>query len=106
MQPACLRAMGDTRNQHVSGVGHAIRLAPGIALRGDGEPPRDMLLVLSAGEVHLNRHALAILELCDGTRSRDQLIVDAMLRAPGVLRASDVADFLDSARSRGWIVEG
>jgi pyrroloquinoline quinone biosynthesis protein D len=98
--------MGDVRNQRVTGGRHTIKLAPGIALRGDGEPPRDMLLVLAAGEVHLNRHALAILELCDGSRSRDHLIIDAMLRAPGVLRASDVADFLDSARSRGWIVEG
>jgi pyrroloquinoline quinone biosynthesis protein D len=98
--------MVHARNHHVPGARHTIKLAPGIALRGDGEPPQDMLLVLTAGEVHLNRHALAILELCDGSRSRDRLIVDAMLRAPGLLRASDVADFLDSARSRGWIVEG
>lgn len=98
--------MVHARNHHVPGSRHTIKLAPGIALRGDGEPPQDMLLVLTAGEVHLNQHALAILELCDGSRSRDRLIVDAMLRAPGLLRASDVADFLDSARSRGWIVEG
>jgi Coenzyme PQQ synthesis protein D (PqqD) len=65
-----------------------------------------MLLVLTAGAVHLNQHALAILELCDGSRSRDRVVVDAMMRAPGSLRAADVVDFLEAAQSRGWIVEG
>lgn len=64
-----------------------------------------MLLVLTAGRVHLNGHALVILELCDGTRSRDRVVVDAMLRSPGGMRAEDVVEFLEAAQSRGWLVE-
>jgi pyrroloquinoline quinone biosynthesis protein D len=81
-----------------------VKLAPGIALRSEGEPLRAMLLDLTAGKVHLNGHALAILELCDGSRSRDGVIADAMQRSTGSLRAADVADFLEAARLRGWII--
>ena len=98
--------MDTLRNHPPPGPANTIRLAPGMALRADGEPSQAMLLLLTAGKVHLNRHALAILELCDGSRSRDRIIVDAMLRSPGSLRAADVVEFLEAARSRGWIVEG
>lgn len=64
-----------------------------------------MLLVLAAGKVRLNQHARAILELCDGTRSRDRVVIDAMLRSYGSMRAADVVEFLDAAQSRGWIIE-
>jgi len=99
--------MVNVRNRQFGGtLDNTVRLAPGIALRVDGEPSRATLLVLTAGNVELNQHALAILELCDGSRSRDRLIVDAMLRSTGSLRAADVVAFLDAARSRGWIVDG
>jgi hypothetical protein len=98
--------MGQVRNHQFSGSGRkVVRLAPGIQLSSDSEPSQAMLLVLTAGTVHLNQHALAILELCDGSRSRDRVVVDAMMRAPGSLRAADVVDFLEAAQSRGWIVE-
>ena len=58
------------------------------------------------GRVQLNRHASSILELCDGSRSRDRVVVDAVLRAPGGMRTADVVEFLEAARLRGWIVEG
>jgi len=83
-----------------------VRLAPGIALRIDAELSQALLMSLRTGKAHLNEHALAILELCDGSRSRDRLIVDAMLRSAGALRAADVVEFLDAAQSRGWIVQG
>lgn len=98
--------MVNARKHHPRGGGNTIKLAPGMALYGDGEPSQAMLLLLTAGKVHLNRQALTILELCDGSRSRDRIIVDAMLRSPGSLRAVDVVEFLEAARSRGWIVEG
>ena len=98
--------MDNVPNHHPPGGRNTIRLAPGMALCADGEPSQAMLLLLTAGKVHLNRHALAILELCDGSRSRDRIIVDAMLRSPGSLRAADVVEFLEAARSRGWVVEG
>jgi hypothetical protein len=59
----------------------------------------------SKGRAHLNRHALAILELCDGSRSRDRVVIDALLGSAGALRAADVIEFLDAARSRGWLIE-
>ena len=89
--------------QGSSGRG-VIRLAPGIRLRRDGKASTASLLVLRAGKAHLNKHALAILELCDGSRSRTQVVMDAILGA-GTMRAADVADFLDAARARGWIIE-
>jgi hypothetical protein len=95
-------------NHDPSGPGRRrrlIKLAPGIQLSGDSEPSKAMVLVLSAGKVHLNRYALAILELCDGSRSRDRVVVDAMLRTAG-MRAADVVEFLDAAQARGWIIEG
>jgi hypothetical protein len=101
--PGARNAAGDGVR---SAVRNTIKLAPGIALSGDGEPSRAMLLLVTAGRVHLNQHALAILELCDGSRNRDRIIVDAMLRSTGSLRAADVVEFLEAARSRGWIVEG
>jgi len=98
--------MATAHDPHIPGAGSTISLAPGVELRDDGESPRGMLLVLTVGTVHLNLHAVAILELCDGSRSRDRIIADAMLRSPGSLRAADVAAFLDAAQARGWIVAG
>jgi hypothetical protein len=83
-----------------------LRLAPGLRLNPDSEPMSAMLCGAAAGEVHLNRHALAILELCDGSRSRDRIVVDAMLRSAGAMRAADVLDFLAAAEVRGWLIEG
>jgi hypothetical protein len=56
--------------------------------------------------VHLNQHAVEILELCDGSRNRDRVVVDAILRSGGSMRAADVVEFLDAALARGWIVAG
>jgi hypothetical protein len=100
--------MVNVRNPHLPGVSSTVRLAPGIALHidVDAEPSRAMLVLLRAGKAHLNQHALTILELCDGSRSRDRLIVDAMLHSAGALKAADVMGFLDAAESRGWIIEG
>jgi hypothetical protein len=89
-------------DQPASGRG-LIRLAPGIKL--SSESSTATLSVLSAGKVHLNQNALAILELCDGSRSRDRVVVDAVLRSAGSMRAADVAEFLDAAQARGWIME-
>jgi hypothetical protein len=95
--------MGHVFNQ---GSGRrVIKLASGIELSRDSEPSKAMLLVLAAGKVRLNRHARTILELCDGSRSRDRVVVDAVLRSAGTMRAADVVEFLEAAQSRGWITE-
>lgn len=93
-------------HRFLGAAGRALRLAPGILLRVDSAPQQPMLLVSRAGSVHLNRPAVVILELCDGMRNRDRVVVDAMLRCPAALRAADVLAFLAAAQSRGWIIEG
>jgi len=96
--------MGHVHNSDHPGSGRGrIRLAPGIKLTG--EPSTATLSVLSAGKVALNQNALAILELCDGSRSRERVVVDAVLGSAGSMRAGDVAEFLDAAQARGWIME-
>ena len=98
--------MGHDHNRDVSGSrGRVIKLAPGIQLSRDGNPAEPVFLVVARGKVRLNRQALAILELCDGSRSRDRVVVDAMLGAAGSMHAPDVVEFLDAAQSRGWIVD-
>jgi transcriptional regulator of acetoin/glycerol metabolism len=57
------------------------------------------------GKVRLNEHALAILSLCDGSRSRDRVVIDAVLQTAGGMRAADIIEFLDAAHTRGWVVE-
>jgi hypothetical protein len=100
--------MAHVRNHESSGPGRRLlRLAPGIRLSGDAESSAaTLLLVSSAGKVRLNDHAVTILELCDGSRTRDRVVMDAILRSSGAMRAADVAEFLDAAQSRGWLTEG
>jgi pyrroloquinoline quinone biosynthesis protein D len=83
---------------------HRLRLAPGIELRADSASASPLLIVM-AGEVRLNAHACAILTLCDGSRSRGQVVIDAVMRAGGAMRASDVREFLEAAESRGWLID-
>jgi hypothetical protein len=95
--------MGTSR--HGGSLRHrVITLAPGMMLSCDTPPDSEILLISTSDKVRLNRHAFAILELCDGSRSRDQVVVDAMLRSAGTSRA-DVIAFLEAAKSRGWINE-
>ncbi len=80
-----------------------VRLAPGRQLQkdaaGDGH-----ILISRTGPVRLNESAAAILELCDGTRTREG-IVARIVRSKDDSLADDVRDFLDAASRRGWIVE-
>jgi Coenzyme PQQ synthesis protein D (PqqD) len=53
--------------------------------------------------VQLNESAAAILALCDGTLTRED-VVARILRQKGNQLADDVNAFLDAARRRRWIV--
>jgi pyrroloquinoline quinone biosynthesis protein D len=81
-----------------------VRLAPGRQLQkdsaGDGH-----ILAGPAGIVQLNESAAAILALCDGTLTRDQIIARILPRSKEHSFAMDVREFLHAARRRGWIVE-
>ena len=81
-----------------------VRLAAGRQLQkdsaGDGH-----LLAGPAGIVQLNDSAAAILALCDGTLTREQIVSRVLPRSKDDSFAVDVREFLNAARRRGWIVE-
>ena len=80
------------------------RLAPGRQVRvewRDGRP----VLVLPDGTVQLNESAANILELCDGTRTADEIIAQYVPDPSTTELASDGREFLEAAVARGWIVE-
>ena len=81
-----------------------VRLAAGRQLQkdsaGDGH-----FLTGPAGVVQLNESAAAILALCDGTLTREQIIARVLPRSKDDSFAMDVREFLNAARRRGWIVE-
>ncbi|HXR93589.1 MAG TPA: pyrroloquinoline quinone biosynthesis peptide chaperone PqqD [Steroidobacteraceae bacterium] len=81
-----------------------VRLAPGRQLQKDaaGQGP---ILMSRAGPVRLNETAATILELCDGTRTREGIVARVVRMKNDDGLADDVRDFLDAARRRGWIVE-
>jgi pyrroloquinoline quinone biosynthesis protein D len=81
-----------------------VRLAAGRQLQkdsaGDGH-----FLTGPAGVVQLNESAAAILALCDGSLTREQIIARVLPRSKEDSFAVDVREFLNAARRRGWIVE-
>jgi len=82
-----------------------VHLAPGVRLDRGEEAPERLVLISPEGSVQLNEAAVAILRLCDGSRTREEIVARIASRPRGNRLASDIAEFLDVARSRGWIVE-
>jgi pyrroloquinoline quinone biosynthesis protein D len=81
-----------------------VRLAPGWRLRL-GTAGKSSVLTSRAGPVQLNESAAAVLALCDGTRTREEIVAETpAARDPRL--AEDVRAFLAAARRRGWIVDG
>jgi pyrroloquinoline quinone biosynthesis protein D len=81
-----------------------IRLAPGRQLQKDSAGTGHFLAG-PTGVVQLNESAAAILALCDGTLTRDQIIARVLPRSKDDSFAVDVREFLNAARRRGWIIE-
>jgi pyrroloquinoline quinone biosynthesis protein D len=81
-----------------------VRLAPGRQLQtdsiGDGH-----ILIGPRGIVRLNESAAAMLALCDGTRTSEQIVARVLLRSRENTSAVDAREFLETARRRGWIIE-
>jgi hypothetical protein len=96
--------MGHVHGRQGDRGGGRVKLAPGVVLTRESEP-ETANLVLKGGKVRLNEHALAILSLCDGSRSRDRVATDAVLRTAGGMRVVDIMEFLEAAHARGWVVE-
>ncbi|HEY5756181.1 MAG TPA: pyrroloquinoline quinone biosynthesis peptide chaperone PqqD [Steroidobacter sp.] len=88
-----------------SGASRAgVRLAQGVHLDG-GEEPDVYVLVGPEGKVQLNRLAASILQLCDGSHDRAGLVAEVVRRSNEQARAVEIMEFLDVARTRGWIDE-
>lgn len=82
-----------------------VRLAPGVHLDGGGGEPDTPVLICPTGNVQLNGGAAAILRLCDGSRTRDDIVGAIVRVSPSRAIAADVSDFLNVAKVSGWIVE-
>ena len=80
------------------------RLAIGARLRYDGVRAEHVLLV-PEGAVRLNATAAAVLELCDGERSLEE-IVAAVSRDFGDADVhDDVAELLTAMAGRGLVID-
>ena len=82
-----------------------VRLAPGIYLRDGEVSGAQVVLVCPEGNVPLNSMAGTILALCDGSRTRAQVVADILHRSGNRARSADILEFLDAAVARGWIQE-
>jgi pyrroloquinoline quinone biosynthesis protein D len=80
------------------------RLATGrhITVEWRGDQP---VLVQPGGAVQLNESAAAVLRLCDGTRTTDDIVAELTSDSNSQVLAADVRDFIDAALQRGWLVE-
>ncbi len=84
-----------------SGEGR-LQLAPGYRVRIDRRA-RSAVLVTPAGPVPLNDTAAAILSLCNGTRTRDEIVAQVSPGADPAV-AGDVRAFIAVAGRSGWIL--
>lgn len=80
------------------------RLATGRQIRVEWRGDRAVLLQPGGGAVSLNDSAAKILELCDGTRTVDELVAEMLAQTGGAALESDVREFVEAALERGWII--
>lgn len=97
------RGIGKTRPPPT--VAHGVRLAAGVRLVGTRSKHKVSILICADGKVQLNEGAVAILRLCDGSRTREQIVSEAARHAADAALAADIDAFLNAARERGWIVD-
>ena len=80
------------------------RLVTGARLRYD-EVREEHLVLLPEGAVRLNPTAVAVLELCDGERSVDDIIGVLVARYDGADVGEDVRELIDAMAQRGVLVD-
>ena len=80
------------------------RLATGARLRYD-EVREEHLLLVPEGAVKLNATAVAVLELCDGERSVDDIAGALSERYGGADVRDDVQELIDAMTQRGLVVD-
>jgi pyrroloquinoline quinone biosynthesis protein D len=80
------------------------RLVTGARLRYD-EVREEHVLLVPEGVVRLNPTAAAVLELCDGERSVDEIIGSLSARYEGSDLRDDVQGLVDGLSQRGLVVD-
>jgi pyrroloquinoline quinone biosynthesis protein D len=80
------------------------RLATGARLRYDDVREQHMLLV-PEGAVRLNPTAAEVLELCDGERSLDEIVVVLSDRYDGADLGDDVRGLVDGMAQKGLVID-
>jgi pyrroloquinoline quinone biosynthesis protein D len=80
------------------------RLTTGARLRYD-EVREEHLLLVPEGAVRLNASAAAVLELCDGERSVEDIVSVLSERYPDVDLGGDVREVVDAMAGRGLLVD-
>jgi coenzyme PQQ biosynthesis protein PqqD len=80
------------------------RLAVGVRLQRDSVRSRDVLLY-PEGAVALNETAAAVLKLCDGERTLDQVVASLSADFRGAEVRDDVERLLAAMRERGLVVD-
>lgn len=76
-----------------------------VEWRQAGATGPQAVLVQPTGTIPLNASAAALLELCDGTRSFDEVVAQFVAQPGNSGLANDAREFLEAARQRGWVVE-
>ena len=80
------------------------RLVIGARLRYD-EVREEHLLLIPEGAVRLNSTAAAVLELCDGERSLDDIVEALSARYDGADLRDDVVELVDAMTQKGLVVD-
>jgi pyrroloquinoline quinone biosynthesis protein D len=80
------------------------RLVTGARLHYDAVRSEHVLLV-PEGIVRLNPTAVAVLELCDGDRDIDAIVVALSERYDGADVSDDVRGMVDAMRDKGLVVD-
>ncbi len=81
------------------------RLATGARLSYD-DVREEHVLLIPEGAVRLNPTAAAVLELCDGERSLDEIAGALSARYEGADVRDDVAELVDAMTQKGLLVNG
>ncbi len=80
------------------------RLVTGARLSYD-EVREEHLLLIPEGVVRLNPTASEVLELCDGSRSLEEIVGALSARYDGADLGGDVRELLDGMHQRGLVVD-
>ena len=80
------------------------RLVTGARLRYD-DVREEHVLLIPEGVVRLNPTAATVLELCDGERSLDDIVVALSARYQGAELRDDVVELVDAMAQRGLVVD-